>query len=265
MRKYAILFMLALLVAVGQEEMQKNPEKEEDMGQSILVGGLNVPTVDQVSENPYIYRYNHGLCREKGLTKEEGRLGKHYLSMQAVYRANLDTYLLKMLDIKELDEELKGSGLGFARPKPEERNLYERCSSMGLDYIFLRNNLYIEYLEKEQLDMLERQLKTGKEAVTDEILEMVKGTYKEVIRVRNPEHWEGKEHFLYAAAQGRKPEIPDNALVLQISNAMEYDASGNLLEEGHMREKCGYLEKAKARKEREYSRILGIPVYIFLE
>lgn len=265
MRKYLILFMITLLVAAGQEKTGKKPEKEEDMGQYALAGKLNVPTAGEVSENPYIYRYNHGLCREKGLIAGDGRLSSRYLYLQAAYRANLDAYLLKALDIKKLDEELKSSSLGFKCPKNEGRNLYERGSAMGLAYICLRNNLYIENLEKSQLDILERHLKTGKEAVADEILEMVKESYKEVIRVRNPGNWEGEEHFLYAAAQGRKPEIPDDALVLEISDSTEYDASGNLLEECRMGEKYRYLEQVKATKEKEYAGILGIPVYILLE
>ena len=53
--------------------------------------------------------------------------------------------------------------------------------------------------------------------------------------------------------------------MLGISNAMEYDGSGNLISEDHMREKCEYLEQVKAEKEKEYSEILGKEVYILLE
>ena len=41
------------------------------MRQDLFDGGVYVPTPKEVWENPYIYRYNHKLCKEKGLIKGE--------------------------------------------------------------------------------------------------------------------------------------------------------------------------------------------------
>ena len=253
-----------LLVLAGGIIMSLMKSEEEGMRKYALEDRLRVPSVKEVSENPYIYRYNHELCKDKGLLKD-GRLSHRYLCLQAVYRANLDAYLLKMLDIRQLDEELRNSGLGFVRPKPKNRNLYERESGMNLEYIWLRNNLYIEYLGKEQLSLLEQRLETGGEAVTNELQNMIEETYREVIRVRNPQDQEESGRFFYAGTKGKRPEIPSDALVLEITNAMEYDAAGNLLRGDRMREKCEYLEKVRLRKEKEYSEILGTEVYILVE
>lgn len=248
-----------------RRNVQSNLEKEEAMEQYMLANSLKVPTVKEVTENPYIYRYHHELCREKGLMGDGEQLSNRYLYLQAIYRANLDAYLLETLDIKELDEKLGNSSLGFSSTKPENQDLYEKESTMNLKYICLRNNLYIEFLKKEQLNILKHQLESGKEVVTKELKEMVKETLTEVIRVRNPRDWDGKEPFLYAGTRGRKPEIPNQALVLKISNVMEYDGAGKLISEEHMREKCEYLEQVKASKEKEYSEILDMEVYILLE
>ncbi len=260
MKKY----MVFLLILAGGMMLCRMKSEEEEMGKYALEDRLRIPSVEEVSENPYIYRYNHELCKEKGLLKD-GRLSHRYLCMQAVYRANLDAYLLKKLDIRQLDEELRSSGLGFAGPEPENRNLYERESAMDLEYICLRNNLYIEYLGKEQLNLLERQLETGGEAVTHELQSMTEETYREVIRVRNPKDRGEAGEFFYAGTKGKRPEIPSGALVLEIANAMEYDEAGNLLRDEHMREKYEYLEKVRLRKEKEYSEILGTEVYILVE
>lgn len=241
--------------------------KEEGMESKYpceLAGKLKVPSLKEVSDNPYIYRYNHELCEAKGLSKGD-RLSRRYLCMQAVYRANLDAYLLDVLNLKELDEELRNSILGFARRKTKDRDLYERESTMGLEFIYLRNNLYIEYLKEDELKLLADQLKNGKAAVTDELKDMVKETCREVVRVRNPKDWKDESRFLYSEAQGYKPVIPNQALVLEISNAMAYDASGNLLPGDHMEEKCEYLDKIKREKEQEYSGLLGMEVYILLK
>lgn len=238
---------------------EKDGKLTEDRG-----GRLWIPTVQDVSENPYIYRYNHELGRAKGLL-EENCLNYRYLCLQAVYRANLDAYLMETLDIRSLDEELKNSGFGFVSHKPEDQNLYERESAMGLEFIYLRNNLYIEYLSREQLSLLEHSLGQGEPYVTDAVKDMAKETYQEIIRVRDPGDWEGESRFLYPESQGRKPVIPNHALVLGIANDMEYDAAGRLVPDENRTAKYEYLDRIKEDKEREYLEILGTEVYILTE
>lgn len=259
-----IILLIFFVIVLGNRIWRCSQKEGRDMSQYQNIAMLKVPTVEEVSDNPYVYRYNHELAKEKDLIDRD-RLSDYYLCLQAIYRANLDAYLLEELDIKKLDEKLKDSHLGFVSHKPEDKDLYEKESTMGLKFIYLRNSLYIEYLNEEYLEMLERQLKEGKGIVTSELKAMVKETYPEVIKVRDSENWKEQRSFLYSGIQGRKPEIPNQALVLEIANAWEYDLSGNLLSENNMREKCSYLDKVKIEKEREYSEILGTEVYIFLE
>lgn len=238
--------------------------KEETERKYLKERGVEVPSLAEVEENTYIYRYNYRIGKEKGLLKED-RLNQHYLNLQAVYRANLDAYLMETLDVEELDEEFVDSSLGFVSRKAEDQNLYEKESTMGLAYIYQRNNLYIEYLSEEQLGLLERSLESKRAVITDEIKAMVKETFKEVIKVRNPGDWGDESRFLYPETEGRKPKIPNQALVLGIKNAMEYDTSGKLLPDRYRREKYEYLDKIKKEKEQEYSEILETEVYILIE
>lgn len=269
-RAIALLLIMSILAvcAFGRTLWRKGQRetkgKEKDMRKELVQEGLYVPTTREIRENSFIYRYNHKLCREKRLIEGDS-LGSYYLCLQAIYRANLDALLLEKLDIRSLEEEFQKSKLGFVCRRQEDKELYEKESAMGLKFISLGNNLYIEYLEEEQLNLLEEKLGTGKPFVTDELQAMAEETYQEVIRVRNPGRWEEKSTFLYPEGQGRKPKIPSQALVLKISNVMEYDASGNLILDEHMREKCEYLEQLKDEKEKEYSEILGIDVYILLD
>ena len=243
----------------GGKETEMKREKQDKRESAI-----RIPTVKEVSDNSYIYRYNHDLGRAKGLLSKDC-LNDRYLRLQAVYRANLDAYLREVLDIETLDEELRNSRLGFVSHKSGKQNLYERGSAMGLEFIYLRNNLYIEYLDEEQLSLLERRLETGKHPVTDEIKAMVTETFREIIRVRDPRDWEDRSSFLYPGVQGQKPMIPNHALVLGIANDMEYDASGRLAPDAFRKEKYEFLDRIKKEKEREYSRITGVKVYILIE
>lgn len=271
--------MIVVLIAAGgyREKMKieqkkhksdyaalKDQAKEEAERQYLNGNGIVVPSIAEIEKNPYIYRYNHELGKEKGLLNDDC-LNDHYLNLQAVYRANLDACLMSVLDVEDLDEELVNSSLGFINRKAEDRNLYEKESTMGLVHIYQRNNLYIEYLSEEQLSMLRQSLESEKPLITDEIKDMVKETFREVIRVRNPLDWEDKSRFLYPEAEGRKPKISNQALVLGIANAIGYDNSGKLLPDRYRREKYAYLERVKKEKEKEYSEILGTEVYILIE
>ena len=113
MRKCGIVLVLLVIIFMkGGGNFLDRSRTEE---------GGKVPTVAEVSKNPYIYRYNHELCKEKGLTESTDYLSSRYLYMQAVYRANLDAYLLKTLDIGKLDEELGNGGLEIGRASCRER------------------------------------------------------------------------------------------------------------------------------------------------
>ncbi len=250
-----------------REEAKMKQEYQEARGKVrgyLREIGIEAPSIAEVEENPYIYRYNHELGKEKGLLDED-RLNRYYLNLQAVYRANLDAYLMEMLDVEDLDEELVNSSLGFVSRRAEDQNLYERESTMGLAHIYQRNNLYIEYLSEEQLSILRQSLESEKALVTNEIKDMVRNTFREVVRVRNSRDWEDKSEFLYPEAEGKKPKIPNHALVLGITNAMKYDSSGKLLPDRYRREKYEYLDRIKKEKEKEYSEILGAEVYILIE
>ena len=158
---------------------------------------------------------------------------------------------MNVLDLEDSDEEIADSSLDFVSRRAEEKNLYEKESTMGLAYIYQRNNLYIEYLSEEQLSLLRQSLESGRSLITDEIQKMVWETFREVIRVRKPEDWEDETRFLYPETEGRKPKIPNQALVLGISNAMEYGTSGELLPDRYRREKYEYLDRIKKEKEKE--------------
>lgn len=233
------------------------------MSQYVLAGKLKIPSWEDYRKSGQICRYNHGLMREKGLEKG-GAPGDYYLYLQAVYRENLEAYLLEALDIEALDERMRDSGMGFESSRDEEKDLYEKGSSMGLAYLYLKNNLYIEYLDESQLGLLDRQLKTQKTAVTDELKKMAKDTFRDVIRVRDPENWEDRRGFLYPPAKGRMPEIPSQALVLAITDHIRYDGEGNFQPGDHRKERRAYLGRIKESKEREYAQILGCQVYILI-
>ena len=200
--------------------------------------------------------------KEKGLTKTD-EFNEKYLYLQALYRANLESYLLEVLDLQETDEFLKSSELEFVTKKEEEKDVYERYSTMDLTFIYLRNNLHIEYLTKEEIALLEKHLMEGKEVIDEEVKEMVKETYPIIIKVRSPWYdYQEDLEFRASYSQGEEPDIPNTALVIAIDNCFRYDENDNVYPKDNFVGKMECVKKIKLEKEKKYSEILNIPVYI---
>ena len=203
------------------------------------VEGLLVPTqeearymIDRFSPfeigAPYpIFPLNYDirLARRKGLTAGDN-FSREYLNMQALYRKALELYLEETLNLSEFDESLANSELGFV-PLPEKNmGFHQKYSYFDFQFIYLRNNLPIERLDKEELDILRKYIRAGNSDVTEELLDLVSGTFQKIIVVS--ENWGSEVGALYH--QGGE-SAPNEALVLSIN----YTGGG--------RERREYLEQ----------------------
>jgi hypothetical protein len=189
------------------------------------VEGLLVPTqeearymVDQFPDldgggGPLVvfpFNYDINLAEALGLVTD-GVFSREYLNMKALYRKALEQYLAERLNLAEFDEMLANSELDFV-PVPQERvDFYQRYSTFGFQFIYLRNNLPIERLSPRDLDILRRNIHAGNSNVTEELLDLVARTFEGIIMVN--EDWEPD------APAGYHPggdTAPNNALVLII-------------------------------------------------
>jgi hypothetical protein len=102
------------------------------------------------------------LFREKGLGEEAPN--ERYFLLMSRYKRILEAFLLEKLPLKLIDKNMKESKLDF-RPIPEaKQDYYQKSSGMGLDYIYLRNDLHIEKLTLEELRFLEAKSSFDEEA-----------------------------------------------------------------------------------------------------
>lgn len=77
-----------------------------------------------------------------------------YLFLLSVYNDFLYKYLINKLKLNSFDEVLLKSKNSFIKIKEEEMDIYQYFSSDYLSYFYIRNNLYIERLTKEEMDYL---------------------------------------------------------------------------------------------------------------
>ena len=117
---------------------------------------------------------NNDLLVEKGFKIDEEN--NEYFKLLNKYKKLFEEYLKEKLPLELIDDNMKKSDLKFVPVKKEDMDFYQITSTMNLDYIYLRNNLYIEKLSKEDLEFLSK-----KDKLDEESKEFIKRTYQTVI------------------------------------------------------------------------------------
>ena len=90
--------------------------------------------------------YNYELINEK-YNEEE------FIDLQNQYREYLEKLLKSIIDFKDTDAKIKQI-INVPKINDSEYNFYHKFSTLGSDYIYLRNNFHIEKLNDEELSRL---------------------------------------------------------------------------------------------------------------
>ena len=102
---------------------------------------------------------------------------ENYLKLYSLYNDLLIQYLIKKHNLNLYDEMIQNSKINFKKIDTKDMDIYQYTSSKYLNYLYIRNNIYIEKLSKEELLYLSN---------TNEILDtnneqFIEKTYKKVI------------------------------------------------------------------------------------
>jgi len=130
---------------------------------------------------------NNDLLVEKGFKIDEDN--NEYFKLLNKYKKLFEEYLKEKLPLELIDDNMKKSDLKFVPIKKENMDFYQITSTMNLDYIYLRNNLYIEKINKEDLEFLSK-----KDKLDEESKDFIKRTYQTVI---NPYENDEKRIIFY--------------------------------------------------------------------
>ena len=144
-------------------------------------------------EYEYPQERNNDLLEEKGFKIDDG--DNEYFKLLNNYKKLFENYLKEKLPLQLIDDNMKKSDLKFVPIKEEDMDFYQISSTMGLDYIYLRNNLYIEKLNKEDLELL-----STLETYDDKAKDFINRTYLTVI---NPYENDEKRIMFYGPENGK--------------------------------------------------------------
>lgn len=141
---------------------------------------------------------NENLAVEKGLISNDDK--SKYNDLVAKYKYLLEYYINTQMDLSKYDNMIKNSGLYIGiNNKYKSLNLY-----LNFDHLFLINNLFVEKLTTEDINLL--IIEFNKENISNQLLEMVSRTYRDIIR---DNYFKGEyTDLVYKVCYG--PAIPSN-------------------------------------------------------
>ena len=171
-----------------------------------------------VKEYPNNLR-NIDLIHKRGLEDK-------YFDLLNKYNNFLTSFLKEKLPLEQIDENMSKSELDFVKIKEEDMDFYQITNTFNLNYIYLRNNIYIEKLNDEDIKYLEKNKKYD-----EEVSAFINRTFKNVI---NP--YDDSKMIFYGP-ENRNFMCNSDDLVLGI----RYDEFNSKLEEEKFKE--NFLKK----------------------
>lgn len=106
---------------------------------------------------------------------------KKYLLLYNMYRKLFTIYIMQKLKLKSYDKKIEKSELGFTANKKQDMDIYQYFSSDILKYFYIRNNIYIEKLNKKEIDFLEKKIQSKNYELDDETMQIIESSYRRVI------------------------------------------------------------------------------------
>ena len=202
---------------------------------------------------------NKKLREEKNLLDDS-----NYLKIQGLYQMGLDYYLLKNTSIKSFDEKIVNSGLDFGLIDSKMKNIHHNASYLGLNYIYVRNFLFIEKLNIEYINYINSKIVNNNGELDANIVEIVKNTYKDIIN-DNYKHNEYKEKTTTCYGSVIPSNIVDSdTLVLCI----HYGKNTNKLDDkafmDNYKKKREFLNSIIEEMQNSLSNELGIKVKVLV-
>ena len=162
---------------------------------------------------------NNNLIKKRGLENK-------YFDLLNKYNKFLTSFLKEKLPLEQIDENMGKSELNFVKIKEEDMDFYQITNTSNLDYIYLRNNLYIEKLNEDDIKYLEK-----KKEYDEEVSTFISRTFKNVI---NP-YKDSK--MIFYGPENRNFMCNSDELVLGI----RYDEFNSELEDEEFKE--NFLKK----------------------
>ena len=186
---------------------------------------------------------------------------KKYLTFYVLYRNLFTEYIIKKLNLKEVDQQIEKSNLNFVKTDEKNMDLYQYCSSDELKYFYIRNNIYINNLDDEEKDFLTQKIKDNNIELDENAKYFIEATYKKVIYEGISD--EDRGYIRTYGPDSKNFAAPNNALVIGV----RYDDFNlNGLTDEKWKDlyfkQIDFLTKLVKNMEKQFNETIDIPVKI---
>ncbi len=191
------------------------------------------------------------------------------MSIEEIYIKGLGQYLLNELNLAEYDEKIANSEMNYIPNNLDKMSESQKTNSLGLQFLYLRNDLHLERLHEEQIQILEQEAKNfdiNEQEISEEAMDVIINTYSNVITPKEIKTEADKN----IETVFDKKMLPDfvkmNSIVFIIGTMSEFDDEGNYVDLEHEKEKMDSLHNFAKEMEQELEGKLGeIPIRILVE
>ncbi len=185
------------------------------------------------------------------------------LLLQSAYLSILNEYLEQEVALSKYQEDIDNSDLTFPYAN---KTIYSKIGLFGRGNISLRNTPFVNRLKDSQKKIILSSINNNNEIeVTDELLSLVKDTWREVISVKLESDDVGDYEIVYDLDAIKTRNAMSNALTFELCYETEYDSDGNIQNENYEERKYEYCLNLKMCMEKEISEKLDCPVTVFIK
>ena len=118
------------------------------------------------------------------LIDNDNNLTEQYINITSTYKYLFELVLKQSLNLKSYDDALVNSNLEFTKVDDDKMDIYQYYSNMGLNYIYLRNNIYIENLTEEERKFILDKYNSNNLEVDNNVVQFINNTC--IKAIRNP-------------------------------------------------------------------------------
>ena len=182
-------------------------------------------------------------------------------NIEQIYRIGFSKYLLEKLDLKAFDDELQKSEMKIIPCDEEHKTEAQKKDELGLEYIFVRNDVHIDRLSAEQQELLASQ--NLKDSYSDEVMQLIEKTFVDVMGYKKIESEEDKKVKTFYDQKIYPQFVTYDTIVIKIATMHEYDENGNYVDREHENEKESFLSDYASDMEKTLEGKLGdIPISV---
>lgn len=101
---------------------------------------------------------------------------------ELLYKEIFLDYIIKKLNLVEHDEKLSKSKLNYVPISDDKKDCYQKNNAKNLKYFYVRNNIYIERLTRQDIEFIQNKRKNNEVLLDKEWIEFIENTYPKVIQ-----------------------------------------------------------------------------------